>query len=188
MPGPCSACCLICFSETTPRGCAGRVKRLSLSASSEAGWYSMPKSCSTQREEFCLREAWQMMQGTAYSAPPERLAGNMPMAYAGPTLSREGGRFLPRPLQRGTGAGHAACPPSLRARPPPCAPLCDASHTRFRVLLLARTVCGRGGRRRGGLFLQRRNGLQNGLRHGVHLGLLRFALCAVHCVHRRRHG
>ena len=48
------------------------------------------KRCSMQREEFCLREAGQVMQETEYSVPSERLAGNIcpSRAYAGPRLCR----------------------------------------------------------------------------------------------------
>ena len=55
-----------------PPAVPGRVKGLSLSVSSEAGWYSTPKSCSTQREEPPLREAGQVMQKTEYSVPLEK--------------------------------------------------------------------------------------------------------------------
>ena len=40
--------------------------------------YSMPKRCSTQREEPRLQEAGQVMQETEYPVPLERLAGSMP--------------------------------------------------------------------------------------------------------------
>ena len=52
----------------------GRVKRFSLSVPGEAGWHSIPKRGSTQREEPRLREAGQVMQKTEHSVPLERLA------------------------------------------------------------------------------------------------------------------
>ena len=63
------------LKDVYKRQVPGRVKGLSLPASSEAGWYSIPKRCSTQREEPRLREAGQMMQEAEHSVPFERLAG-----------------------------------------------------------------------------------------------------------------
>lgn len=52
------------LAKCQPPAVRGGVKRLSLSVSSEAGWYSTPKRCSTQREGPRLREAGQVMQDT----------------------------------------------------------------------------------------------------------------------------
>lgn len=52
------------LAKCQPPAVPGGVKRLSLSVSSEAGWYSTPKRCSTQREGPRLREAGQVMQDT----------------------------------------------------------------------------------------------------------------------------
>ena len=69
-----------------PPAVPGKVKRLSLSISGEAGWYSTPKSCSTQREESPLREAG---AGDAKRQSIQRLLRGLPVicpsgAYAGP--------------------------------------------------------------------------------------------------------
>ena len=82
------------FSETPP-AVPGRVKGLSLSVPSEAGRYSISKSCSTQREEPCLLETGQMMQKTEHSVPFERLAGQ----YAFPKLTQASG-FAGEPTAR----------------------------------------------------------------------------------------
>ena len=67
------------FAALTKRQAAavpGRVKRLSLPVSSEAGWYSITKRCITQGEEPRLQGTGQVMQGTEYSVPLEGLAGS----------------------------------------------------------------------------------------------------------------
>ena len=46
-PAPVRHFNLVSFRETATTGCAGESKRLSLSVPGEAGWYSIPKSCST---------------------------------------------------------------------------------------------------------------------------------------------
>ena len=54
-----------------------RVKRLSLSVSSEAGWYSIPKDAARNGKNPRLQGAGQVMQEAEYSVPLERLAGIM---------------------------------------------------------------------------------------------------------------
>ena len=58
----------------TPPAVPGRAKGLSLSVPGEAGWHSIPKRGSTQREEAHLRKAGQVMQKTEHSVLLERLA------------------------------------------------------------------------------------------------------------------
>ena len=73
-----------------PPAVPGRVKGLSLSVSSEAGWYSIPKSCSMQREEPRLWEAGQVCRRQSI----QRLLRGLPVicpsgAYAGPGCAGE---------------------------------------------------------------------------------------------------
>lgn len=75
--GPAGGFDLASFSETPP-GWPGRVKRLSLSVSGEARWHTVPKRCTTKREESRLWEAGQVVQEIEYSVPLERLAGGIP--------------------------------------------------------------------------------------------------------------
>ena len=93
------------FSETPP-AVPGRVKGLSLSVPSEAGRYSISKSCSTQREEPCLLETGQMMQKTEHSVPFERLAGQ----YAFPKLTQASG-FAGGPTARPGAQGKMSVSP-----------------------------------------------------------------------------
>ena len=112
---------LFVLSKRYPAAMPGRVKGLSLPASSEAGWYSIPKRCSTQREEPRLREAGQVMQEAENTVPPERFAGSMPFqglrkppALLGGDCKGKGARHAPDIL---CGAAPGRRLPARRAAP-----------------------------------------------------------------------